>query len=235
MYPLSNCIPSTSSRVVPIVLDSSTVITPSLPTFSIASAMSSPISSSAAEIVATWAMDSFLSISLLCSFSASTAFSTAFRMPFLISIGLAPAATFFKPSLTIACASKVAVVVPSPATSLVFVATSLTSCAPMFSKGSSTSISLAIVTPSLVIAGVPNFLSNTTFLPLGPRVILTVSASWFMPLSSDRLASSPNFICLAMSIHSFYWFCLFNYGKYIALSKDKVFLVVHFDFGARIL
>ncbi|MDD4494645.1 MAG: formate--tetrahydrofolate ligase, partial [Eubacteriales bacterium] len=33
----------------------------------------------------------------------------------------------------IACASSVAVVVPSPATSFVFVATSLTSCAPMFS------------------------------------------------------------------------------------------------------
>src|SRR3712207_7119528 len=42
-----------------------------------------------------------------------------------------------------------AVVVPSPATSLVLVATSLASWAPMFSYGSSSSTSRAIVTPSL--------------------------------------------------------------------------------------
>src|ERR1043166_8802258 len=45
----------------------------------------------------------------------------------------------------------VAVVVPSPATSEVFDATSRTICAPMFSSGSFRSISLATVTPSLVI------------------------------------------------------------------------------------
>jgi len=49
-----------------------------------------------------------------------------------------------------------------PATSLVAVATSRTSCAPWFWKTSSTSISRAIVTPSLVIVGAPNFLSRTT-------------------------------------------------------------------------
>ena len=42
-------------------------------------------------------------------------------------MGLAPAATFFMPSLTMACARTVAVVVPSPAASLVLVATSFTS------------------------------------------------------------------------------------------------------------
>ena len=61
-----------------------------------------------------------------------------------------------------AWASRVAVVVPSPATSFVAVATSRTSCAPWFSKTSSTSISRAIVTPSFVIVGAPNFLSRTT-------------------------------------------------------------------------
>ena len=40
IYPRSNCIPSTRSSSVCIVLDSSTVITPSLETFSIASATS---------------------------------------------------------------------------------------------------------------------------------------------------------------------------------------------------
>ena len=45
----------------------------------------------------------------------------------------------------------------------------------MFSNASSSSISLAMVTPSFVISGAPNFLSSTTLRPFGPRVILTVS------------------------------------------------------------
>src|SRR5881409_2252591 len=53
-------------------------------------------------------------------------------------------------------ASTVAVVVPSPATSEVLDATSFTICAPMFSNLSSSSISLATVTPSLVTFGAPN-------------------------------------------------------------------------------
>ena len=54
-------------------------------------------------------------------------------MPRLQAMGLAPAATLRMPSCTRAWASTVAVVVPSPATSLVLVATSFTSWAPMFS------------------------------------------------------------------------------------------------------
>jgi len=53
MYPRSNCIPSTTERLVCIPLDSSTVITPSLPTFSIASAINAPVSSSAEDTEAT--------------------------------------------------------------------------------------------------------------------------------------------------------------------------------------
>ena len=55
-----------------------------------------------------------------------------------------------------ACASTVAVVVPSPALSLVFEATSRTICAPMFSSLGPSSISLATVTPSLVTTGAPD-------------------------------------------------------------------------------
>ena len=66
---------------------------------------------------------------------------------------------------------------PSPATSSVFLATSLTSSAPIFSYGSSSSISLAMDTPSLVIVGAPHFFSRTTLRPLGPSVTLTASAS----------------------------------------------------------
>ena len=112
---------------------------------------------------------------------ASTAASTAVSMPRLRLIGLAPAATLRRPSRTIAHASTVAVVVPSPATSSVFLATSLTSSAPIFSYGSSSSISLAMETPSLVIVGAPHFFSSTTLRPFGPSVTRTASASLFMP------------------------------------------------------
>ena len=154
--------PSVNSSSRPKVWPSSTFTTPSLPTFSIASAITSPISRSRDEMVATRAMSSLPETSFDCFFRSSTTASTAFSMPRLSPIGFAPAATFFRPSRTIACASTVAVVVPSPATSLVAVATSRTSCAPWFSNGSSTSISRAIVTPSFVIVGAPNFLSSTT-------------------------------------------------------------------------
>ena len=76
-----------------------------------------------------------------------------------------------------AWANTVAVVVPSPATSDVLVATSFTIWAPMFSTGSGSSTSLATVTPSLVTVGLPNFLSMTTLRPLGPSVAFTASAS----------------------------------------------------------
>ena len=125
--------PSTKSISMPNVFDSSTVMTPSLPTLSIASAIISPISSSAAEMVATWAICSLSSTSLASLRIDSTAASTAASMPRLRPIGLAPAATLRRPSRTIAQASTVAVVVPSPATSSVFLATSLTSSAPIFS------------------------------------------------------------------------------------------------------
>jgi hypothetical protein len=94
-------------------------------------------------------------------------------MPRFRSIGFMPAATYFMPSRTMAWASTVAVVVPSPALSLVLEATSLTICAPMFWSLSLSSISLATETPSLVTVGAPNERSSTTLRPFGPRVTLT--------------------------------------------------------------
>ena len=166
---------------MPKVLDSSTVTVPSLPTRSMASASTSPMAASAAEMEATWAISVFESISLDCSLMDSTAAATALSMPLRSPSGLAPAATLRSPSWMRAWASTVAVVVPSPATSLVLVATSLTSWAPMFSKTSSSSTSRAMDTPSLVMVGAPNFFSMTTLRPLGPRVTLTVSASLLTP------------------------------------------------------
>src|SRR5437867_8828426 len=48
---------------MPKVFDSSTVMTPSFPTLSTASAICSPISGSAAEMAPTWAISSFSSTS----------------------------------------------------------------------------------------------------------------------------------------------------------------------------
>ena len=97
-----------------------------------------------------------------------------------------------------ACASTVAVVVPSPAVSLVLLATSRTSWAPMFSYGFLSSTSLATVTPSLVIVGAPNFLSRIALRPFGPSVAFTASASWFTPLRMDARAASPYISCFAI-------------------------------------
>src|SRR6059036_973050 len=100
--------PSVNSSSRPNVWPSSTFTTPSLPTFSIASAITSPISRSREEIVATRAMSSLPEISVDCDFRFSTTVSTAFSMPRLSAIGFAPAETFFRPSRTIACARTVA-------------------------------------------------------------------------------------------------------------------------------
>src|SRR3954454_1992418 len=118
-------------------------------------------------------------------------------MPRLRSIGFIPAATPRAPSRTIAAARTVAVVVPSPATSLVLEATSRTICAPMFSNLSESSISLATVTPSLVIRGAPKLFSSTTLRPLGPSVTLTASARIVTPLSIRVRASVENLTSLA--------------------------------------
>ena len=222
--------PSVNSSSVPNVFDSSTVTTPSLPTLSMASAMTSPIDGSAAEMVATLAMSVLSSTSLACDWIDSTAAATAFSMPFLRLIGLAPAATLRMPRWTIAWASTVAVVVPSPATSLVLVATSLTSWAPMFSNGSSSSISLAIDTPSLVIVGAPNFLSSTTLRPFGPSVTLTASASLLTPASSARRASSSNLSSLAMSGPQ-----LLDDREDVTAVEDEQVVAVDGDLGAAVL
>src|SRR6185437_15134520 len=231
--------PSVNSSSRPNVWPSSTFTTPSLPTFSIASAMLSPISRSREEMLATRAMSSLPEISLDCDFRFSVTDSTAVSMPRLSDIGFAPAATFFRPSRTMACASTVAVVVPSPATSFVAVATSRTSCAPWFSKTSSTSISRAIVTPSFVIVGAPNFLSRTTYRPFGPSVTLTASARMSTPRWSERRASSLNFsslcairllrLCLGLGLGGG------DLCQDVGLAQDQVLLAAHLDLGAAVL
>src|SRR5918995_1748144 len=197
MYPRSICMPSVYSVSKSSPLDSSTVMTPSLPTFSITSAMRLPISESAAEIAATWAISSLPLTGVAMSDSRSTRAVEPRSIPCLRSIALAPAATLRIPSCTMAWASTVAVVVPSPAMSLVLVAASLSSCAPMFANGSSSSISLATVTPSWVTVGAPYFLSRATLRPFGPSVVLTAFARVSTPCFSEPRAVSLNSITFA--------------------------------------
>ncbi len=196
--------PSTTSVSVSRPLFSSTVITPSLPTFCIASAIWRPISASPlAEMVPTCATSSLSATSRAEFLICSMTFATARSMPRFRSIGFMPAATDFMPSRMMAWASTVAVVVPSPASSLVRLATSFTICAPMFSNLSSSSISLATVTPSLVMRGAPKDFSITTLRPLGPRVTFTASASVFTPLSMRLRASVSNLTSLAAMMCSY--------------------------------
>ncbi len=102
------------------------MITPSLPTFCIASAIISPTEVSLfAEMVPTCAMAVSSSQGCAASFRVSTAAATALSIPLFKSIGSKPAATDFNPSLTMDCAKTVAVVVPSPASSEVSEATVL--------------------------------------------------------------------------------------------------------------
>src|SRR5713226_5265412 len=135
-----------------------------------------------------------------------------------------------------AWARTVAVVVPSPATSLVLLATSRTICAPMFSSGSLRSISLATVTPSLVMTGEPNFLSRTTLRPLGPRVTLTASASRLTPRRIACRDSSPYVICFAIGAASiFLEKRLRQHGQDFVFAEDQDLLAVDLDVGPGVL
>ena len=86
-----------------------------------------------AEMVATCAISAGVLIGFDIFLSSAVTACTARSMPRFRNMGLAPEATWRRPRCRIACVSTVAVVVPSPETSCVFVATSLAICAPMFS------------------------------------------------------------------------------------------------------
>src|ERR1043166_1885327 len=240
--------PSTTSSSVSSAFASSTVITPSLPTFCMAPAIILPIELSPfAAMLPTWATSAeeptFFERFSMSLITAVTAMST----PRLRSIGFMPAATALAPSLTIAWARTVAVVVPSPAMSLVFWATSRTICAPMFSNLSSSSISLATVTPSLVMRGAPNDLSRTTLRPFGPSVTLTALARMSTPRNILSRASTENLTSLAAIDVSpkCVWVCrsrlrglapgsgLFEHAHDVGLLHDQELLAVDLDLGAR--
>src|SRR4030095_14817753 len=133
-------------------------------------------------------------------------------------------------------ASTVAVVVPSPATSEVFEATSFTICAPMFSNLSSSSTSFATVTPSLVTFGAPNDFSSTTFRPRGPSVTVTASARTLTPRRIFSRASWLSFTILAaIAFSPAFPFSAFDHAEDVLLAHDQVLLAVELDLGAGVL
>src|SRR2546426_5130486 len=226
--------PSTTSSCVSRPFASSTVMTPSLPTLPIASAMISPmVESLFAEIVPTCAISFCSLVGLDIDLSSPTTTPTALSMPRLSVIGSWPAATSLSPSVKMARARTVAVVVPSPATSEVLEATSFTIWAPMFSNLSASSISFATVTPSLVTAGAPHDFSRTTFRPRGPSVTVTASARMLMPRRTLARASSPNrtiFAAMAPSPP-----LGLDDAEDVLLAEDQVLLAVELDLGAGVL
>src|SRR5437763_11902592 len=137
-----------------------------------------------------------------------------------------------------ACARTVAVVVPSPAMSEVLEATSLTIWAPMFASLSSSSISLATVTPSLVTVGEPQLFSMMTFRPRGPSVTLTVLARMLSPVAMLCRALCEKTISLAAmtSISVSLGVCFsVDHRKDVVLAQDQVLGAVDLDLVARVL
>src|SRR5208282_535671 len=229
--------PSTTSSSVSRLLASSTVMTPSLPTFCIALAIISPIDLSPFEAIEPTCATSADSLIFFERLAMSlTASATARSTPRLRSIGFIPAATSLAPSRTIAAARTVAVVVPSPAVSLVFEATSRTICAPMFSNLSSSSISLATVTPSLVMRGAPNDLSRMTLRPLGPSVTFTALLRMSTPrniLSRASVENLTSFADISVLSWCFFSFALGDHAHDVGLLHDQELVAVELDLGAR--
>src|SRR4051794_39157182 len=130
-----------------------------------------------------------------------------------------------------AWANTVAVVVPSPAVSEVLEATSFTICAPRFANLSSSSISLATVTPSLVTVGEPQDFSITTLRPRGPSAAFTASASAFTPARMRLRPASSNRISLAAMSSPL----LLEHAEDVILAQDEVVHSVDLDLVAGVL
>src|SRR5512132_295428 len=228
--------PSTTSSSLDRLFASSEVITPSRPTFSMARAIMLPISRSPlADMVPTSANSALVETWRDRDFSSLITASTAMSMPRFWAIRFIAAATALAPSRTIACASTVAVVVPSPASSEVFAAPSRSICAPMFSNLSESSISLATVTPSLVMRGAPKLFSSTTLRPFGPSVTFTALARISTPCSIRCRASEPNLTSLAAIVFGLRELglrLLFDDAEEIGFLHDQQLLAIDLDLRA---
>src|ERR1051326_1250077 len=99
----------------------------------------------------------------------------------------------------------------------------------MFSNLSSSSISLATVTPSFVTVGAPNDLSRTTFRPFGPSVTVTASARTFTPRRILSRASCEN-----LTIFAAIGPPLLDDAEDVLLAQNQMFFTIQLDFGSEI-
>src|SRR5690606_35226999 len=100
------------------------------------------------------------------------------------------------------------------------------------------SISLATVTPSLVMRGAPNDFSITTLRPFGPRVTFTASARMLTPRSIRSRASDWNLTSLAAIavLLGMVWMgeaISADDAEDVAFLHDQQLFAVQRDFGAR--
>src|SRR5437016_4036710 len=106
----------------------------------------------------------------------------------------------------------------------------------MFSNLSASSISLATVTPSLVMRGAPKDLSRTTLRPLGPSVTLTALARMSTPRSIRSRASAWNLTSFAaislLSLSRFPRRRLVDDAHDVGFLHDDQVFAVELDFGA---
>mmetsp|Transcript_24613 Transcript_24613/g.53082 ORF Transcript_24613/g.53082 Transcript_24613/m.53082 type:complete len:370 (-) Transcript_24613:294-1403(-) len=147
--PHSISMPSENSTTSVNSCPSSTVVEPSIPTLSMASASNPPISQSLHEMPAICWYCSRVVTGTAASRIFCTKNGAALSRPLRRAIEFAPEATYLTPRCIIACVSTVAVVVPSPARASVRDAACRSRLTPMFSMEFETSTSRAIVTPSL--------------------------------------------------------------------------------------
>src|SRR3546814_20382664 len=103
------------------------------------------------------------------------------------------------------------------------------------------SISLATVTPSLVMRGAPKLLSITTLRPLGPSVTFTALARISTPRRMPSRASRPNLTSLAAMCFLLQLVCLLECVRirrsaddphYVAFLHDQQVFAVELDFVA---
>src|SRR5262249_48559791 len=104
---------------------------------------------------------------------------------------------------------------------------------------SSSSISFATVTPSLVMRGAPNDLSSTTLRPFGPSVTRTALASVSTPRNMRSRASLENLTSLAaieispVELLRAIRAAPGNHAHDVGLFHDQELVTVELHFGAR--
>ncbi len=164
------------------------------------SATTFPISSFCAEMVATCS-SSLSSLTGIAIRSSSLVMAlTAFSMPIRRLMEDAPATMFLWASDAMAYPRTVAVVVPSPAWSLVLLAASFNNSQPIDSNRSFKTVSRLTPTPSWITIGGPYSLQIATLVARGPRVEPTASVRVFAPRRTASRASISNLNSLAISV-----------------------------------